>query len=105
MIILTDEQKVALSVAFKTAAGNTARVDGAPVWSSSDPAIVEVVAGEDGLTAVATATGALGTAQVVCEADADLGDGVRTITGVLDVEVRAAEAVVAIVAAGAPEIK
>jgi hypothetical protein len=106
MLILTDEQKVALAVEFKTAAGNPAKVDGVPVWSSSDESVVTVEASEDGLSAVATAVGPLGTAQISCEADADLDEGeTRVITGVLDIEVRAAEAVIAVVAAGAPEPK
>ena len=37
--------------------------------------------------------------------NADLGEGVRTIGGVLDVEVLAAEAVSLLVVAGAPEVK
>lgn len=105
MLILTDEQKVSLSVSFTTKAGNPATVDGAPVWSSSDPSVITVTAAEDGLSAVAVTVGPLGTAQVICEADADLGEGVRPITGVLDIEVRPSEAVAAIVVAGAPELK
>lgn len=104
--ILTDEQQVGLTAAFTTKAGNPAKVDGAPVWKSSDEAIVTVTASEDGLSAVAVAVGPLGTAQVSVEADADLDEGeTRLITGVLDIEVRASEAVVAIVAAGSPEPK
>jgi hypothetical protein len=104
-LILTDEQKVQLNVAFKTAAGNPARVDGTPAWSSSDETVITVVPSEDGLSATALASGALGVAQVVCEADADLGEGVRPITGTLDIEVRPAEAVSALVVAGVPELK
>lgn len=105
MLILTDEQQVALTAAFKTAKGNDARVDGTPTWRSSDEAIITVTPAADGLSATAVAVGPLGTAQVSVEADADLGEGTRLITGVLDIEVRAAEAVVAIVNAGAPETK
>lgn len=103
--ILTDEQQVGLAVEFKTAAGNPAHVDGVPNWASSDESIVTVEPAEDGLSAVAVAVGPLGTAQVTCEADADLGEGTRLITGVLDIEVRASEAVVALVTAGTPEAK
>lgn len=103
MIILTDEQQVALAVEFKTGKGNAARVDGTPVWRSSDETIVTLTPAEDGMTATAVTVGPLGTVQVSVEADADLGDGTRLITGVLDIEVRAAEAVQAIVVAGAPE--
>lgn len=104
-LILTDEEKVALSVTFVTAAGNPASVDGVPVWQSSDPTVLSVVASDDGLSAVATTVGPLGNAQVSCTADADLGSGVRSVSAVLDVEVHAAEAVAANIAAGAPEPK
>jgi hypothetical protein len=103
MLILTDEQQVTLSVAFKTAKGNPATVDGAPTWRSSDDSIATVEPSADGLSAVVKAAGPVGTVQVSVEADADLGTGSRLITGTLDIDVRAAEAVVADIAAGAPE--
>ena len=104
-LILTDEQKVSLSVGFFTKAGNPANVDGTPTWASSDPAIVTVTPSEDGRSAVATTVGPLGTAQVTVSADADLGEGVKLVTGVLDIEVRPAEAVSAGIVAGTPELK
>lgn len=104
-LVLTDVQKVSLSVVFTDRAGNPAVVDGAPRWSSSDPAIVAVTASEDGLSAEAIAVGPLGQAQVSVVADADLGEGVTEITGVLDIEVKPSVAVFAIVAAGAPSEK
>lgn len=103
--MLTDEQKVSLSVGFFTKAGNPARIDGAPVWASSNPSVVEVTPSEDGLTATATSVGPLGVVQVTVSADADLGEGTRLITGVLDIEVLAAEAVSAGISAGTPELK
>jgi hypothetical protein len=105
MTIITDEQQVPLAVAFKTAAGNPARVDGNPTWRSSNDTVVAVSASADGNSAVAVAQGPLGTVQISAEADADLGEGTRLVTGVIDIEVRAAEAVSAIVTAGAPEQK
>jgi len=105
-IILTDEQKVTLSVAFKTAAGNPAVVDGVPVWASSDPAIVSLEVAADGMSAVATTVGPLGTVQVSVVADADLDEGeTREVTGTLDIEVKASEAVTVGIAAGTPEPK
>jgi alkylation response protein AidB-like acyl-CoA dehydrogenase len=103
-LILTDEQKVALAVAFTDRMGNPASVEGSPVWASSDPC-VEVTAAADGLSAVATTTGPLGTAQVSVSADADLGEGVKSIVGTLDIEVVAAEAANVGISAGAPEPK
>lgn len=104
-LILTDEQKVKLSVSFLTKAGNAAKVDGAPVWSSSNDTVISLVVAEDGLSADAVTVGPLGSAQVSVSADADLGEGVRSIVGTLDLEVVAAEAATVGIAAGAPELK
>jgi hypothetical protein len=103
--ILTDVQKVTLSVQPVDAAGNPAALDGAPVWTSTDPSVLDVVASADGLSAVATAVGPLGTAQISVLADADLGAGVITITGVLDVQVMASQAVSFSITPAAPEPK
>lgn len=99
---LQDIQQVDLSVVFSDAAGNPAGVEGAPVWSSSDDAVLTVTAGSDGLTANAAAVGPLGTAQVQLTADADLGEGVVQITGTLDVEVIASQAATATITPGEP---
>lgn len=104
-LILTDLEKVSLSVAFTTAVGNPATVDGVPVWATSDESVLSVVASEDGLSAVVTTVGPLGSAQVSVTADADLGEGVKPLVGTLDVTVVGSEAVFAIVAASAPEPK
>jgi hypothetical protein len=105
MLILTDEQKVALSIQPVTAAGNPAKVDGVPTWSVSDPSILALIVADDGLSAEAVTAGPLGPCQVSVSCDADLGAGVRTISGTLDVTVQAAEAVSVGIAAGAPETK
>jgi len=105
MLILTDVQKVALAIAPKSAAGNPAAVDGVPVWSSSDETVLTLTVAADGFSAEAVTTGKLGVAQVNVTADADLGDGTKTITGVLDVEVKASEAVALDIGAGAPTDK
>lgn len=104
-LVLTDEQKVALSVEAKTAAGNPASVEGAPVWTVSDPGIITLVVDPAGFSAVAVTAGPLGPCQITVTADADLGAGVRTITGILDIEVMAAEAATLGIAAGTPELK
>ena len=80
------------AVAYVDAKGNPAQVQGSPVWSSSDPSIVDVVASADGFAATLT-PGAVGVAQVKVEADADLGDGVVPVVGLVDVEVIAGQAV------------
>lgn len=105
MLILTDTQQVDLTVAFLDKANNPAPVDGVPVWSSSDDTVLTVTAGADGLSATAVTTGKLGQAQVSVTADADLGAGTTSISGVLDVSVQAGAAVVANIAAGTPTEK
>lgn len=105
LLVLTDEQKVQLSIQPVTAAGNPAKLDGVPAWSVSDANVLSLEVAADGLSAWATAVGNVGTSQVSVSADADLGEGVREITAVLDVEVKAAEAVALTIAAGAPVLK
>jgi len=101
--ILTDEQKVSVAVSFVDAAGNPAVVEGAPVWASSDPAILTVVPAADGLSAVVSTVGPLGTAQISVKADADLSPGITEIVGVQGFQVVASQAVAANFAVGTPE--
>ena len=102
-LILTDTQQCALGIDPRNAKGNPAPVDGVPQWASSDPAVAVVEPAADGLTAVVKAV-AQGTTQISVTADADLDEGeVRNITGVLDVEVRPAEAVTMGITTGTPE--
>jgi len=104
-LVLTDEQKVPLVLAPKTAAGNPAALDGAPVWTVSDETVLELTVSEDGLSASVAAKG-LGSAQVSVVADADLDEGeTREISGVLDIVVVAAEAASLGISAGVPEAK
>jgi hypothetical protein len=103
MFVMTDSQKVALSITVVDAKGNPANVDGAPTWTSSDASVVTVAAAEDGLSAVATAVGPLGTAQVNVQADADLGEGSEAIAGVLDVQIVGGKAVSLTIGAGVAE--
>jgi hypothetical protein len=104
-LVLTDIQEVTLSVAPVSAAGNPAPVEGPPVWSVSDPTVGAVTVAADGLSAKFVTTGKLGLCQVNVSADADLGPGVKTITGVLEVEVVASEAANLGVTAGTPADK
>lgn len=98
-LTLSTVQQCDLSINPVDAKGNPAAVDGAPVWASSDPTVVSLVASGTTATIVAQKPG---TAQVTVSADADLGTGVTTITGVLDVIVVAAQAVAIDIKAGTP---
>jgi hypothetical protein len=103
MLVLKDAQKVTITVSPIDAKGNTAQVDGVPAWAVADPAILTLVPSDDGLTCVATTTGAVGTTQITITADADLGEGVKTISGLVDVEVVSGMAAGLNIVAGTPE--
>lgn len=104
--ILTIDQAVDVTVSFVDRAGNPAKVDGVPAWSSSDDTVVTVTPAADGLSAVVSSTDKIGTAQVVVRADADLDAGEsREIMGSLDLETVGGEAMTASISAGAPHSK
>lgn len=101
-MILKATQKVVVGISFKDAEGNAATIDGVPTWGVSDPAVGELEVAADGLSATLRAgSPSVGTVNV--SVDADLGDGVKTITGQLDVTVVPGDAVVVEVVAGQPE--
>lgn len=101
--ILLDNQEVDVVVSAQSAALNPAPLDGAPQFSVTDPEILALTV--DGNKATITATGKLGVAQLHVTADADLGEGVKTLEGVLDFEVKAGEAVSLSISPGAPRPK
>jgi len=59
--------------------GNPARVDGVSEWLTDNPNLLNLTPSTDGLSCTIVAVGPLGSATVVCKADADLGAGVKTI--------------------------
>jgi hypothetical protein len=103
MLIITDSQKVALSIKPVTKAGNPAPVDGKPVWSLGCEDHLKLEVSEDGLSVVISSLGKLGVCQVNVSADADLGEGVEAIAGTVDIEVKAGKAVSVGIEAGVPE--
>lgn len=104
MTILKADEKVALGpVRPVDRKGNPAPIDGVPTWSVSDPTIISLDIAADGLSAVAIAAGPVGLCQVNVSADADLGDGVETISGTVDFQVVAAKAVGLAIPVGTPE--
>jgi hypothetical protein len=106
MLLLTDSQQCVLGpVVPKSKGGNPAPIDGKPVWTVSDPTILTLTVTDDGLSATVVSTGKLGTSQVAVSADADLGEGVTTISGTVDVTVQAGAAVTLEVPTGAPTEK
>lgn len=103
MLTLTDSQQVTLGpVVPLSKGGNPAPIDGKPTWTVSDPTILTVTVSDDGLSAVLATTGKLGTCQAAVSADADLGEGVKTIVGTVDLTVVAGEAATLDVPTGTP---
>jgi hypothetical protein len=92
MLSLSAVQKCNVSIQPVDVKGNPAAVDGGPLWSVSADGVVTLSPAADGLSCVISGL-APGSVQVNVTADADLGEGVRSITGTLDVTVIAAEAV------------
>lgn len=83
------------SVEWKDAGGNTVSVEGGSVaWASSDPKIVNATVAT-GNPAIANlfAPGPIGKVVVQATGDADLGQGVKTVTATIEVEVITGEAV------------
>lgn len=74
-------QQFDATLSITNAAGAPATVDGIPVWASSDETVVTVTASADGMSATIPCV-APGTARITVTADADLGAGTVTITGV-----------------------
>lgn len=86
---LLNTQNVTLSTVITDATGAPALVNGAPVWTSSNPAVVSVVAAADGLSALASGL-TVGTATVSVIAESSFVAGVSVpITGTLDFNVTA----------------
>lgn len=105
LITITNEQKVEVTLAPVTEAGNTATVDGVPVWEVvSGDATLEVAA--DGLSAFLVSGAAGVNSQITVTADADLDEtGVKPIADTIDLAVVAASASQLGLVAAAPILK
>jgi hypothetical protein len=97
MLVLPIDHTAIASITPVDAKGNPAPVEGAPIWASSNPTMLTVTPraddGSGSYKADLAPVGAVGTCQVNVSADADLGSGVSTITGILDVQTAAGQAV------------
>ena len=91
-LTITDTQTDTLTIQPQERRGNPASLDGAPTWTSSDPAMLSVTPSADGMSAEVSAVGPLGTATVTVTADADLTEGRAELTGTLDVTIVAGTA-------------
>jgi hypothetical protein len=102
-LIMTVTQECLLTVAFKDAKGNPAKVESGE-WSSSNPDIIKVFPDTADLTkCIVAPVGPTGTGQVNVKADARFGPEVKEVIGVLDVEIVGGEATVVEISAGVPQ--
>lgn len=102
-ILISDEQQITVTMNPKTQAGRPAEVENAS-WTPADPSIVTAEPSEDGKSCTLVSQG-VGTTSIHVSADADLGDGERTLETDFDFEVAAAEASDLGLTAGQPELK
>jgi hypothetical protein len=104
LITITNEEKVQVTLAPTTAAGNPAILDGVPTWAVTEgDATLEV--SEDGLSAFLVSGNADVNSKIEVTADADLGEGVITLTDVIDLAVVAAQASALGIVTGTPTLK
>lgn len=96
----TQELEVTLVI---TKGGKPGQVQDPPVWTSSDEKVATVTSSPDGLSAVVRAVkdGDGGVCQITATGDADLGAGVKPVTGFITVTVQGATVVFEL-KAGAP---
>lgn len=99
-MLIRFDQKLPITAQPVDAQGNPAKLDGVPKWTLSAN-IGALAVAADGLSAVFTPT-ALGAAQLKVEGDADLGTGVRLVSGTLDLNVEGGEATTILVLPGTP---
>jgi hypothetical protein len=84
---------IVIQVGYVDTAGNPARVDSV-TWSASNPTLASVTPDPNDQTMCKVQPlGGLGTCQIVADADADLGEGVRHIMTTFDLSLVGGEAV------------
>lgn len=91
---LPNDHTVKVKVSYVDAKGNPAAVDGDVTWDSSNDAIISVMEEGSDTTQVQLIPGpTLGQAQVSATVDADLGEGIKELITIMNVEVVAGSAV------------
>lgn len=101
-MFLKVNQNLPLTVQFTDAKGNPAVVDGIPTWAVTDATLATLDVAADGLSATLIPTGPIGSLVVQVNADADMGEGVKTILGELPVDLIAGDASTVVITAGTP---
>ena len=92
-LVITSSQQFRVDIEPVDKAGNPSTLASVPMWSVSDPALLVVEPAADGMSAVVSATGKLGTAQVGVAVEGNPTSEVNKIAGTVDVQVVAGKAV------------
>lgn len=88
-LVITNEEKVQVTLKPVTSSGKPAKLDGTPTWAvTTGSATLEVAS--DGLSAFLISPDEPGESLVNVEADADLGEGVVTIADAIKLTVNGA---------------
>lgn len=93
---VTEPKKFAIKITDRF--GNEAMVDGAPVWAPTDASLADVAIAEDGMSAIVTPKGPIGSLKLQVNADADMGEGVKPLLGEIDLDLVAGDAEVITIA-------
>lgn len=101
MVSLRNDMKLPVSLAPADKFGNPAPVEGV-TFESSDTSLATVNVSPDGLSAEVVPVGPVGTLQLKVTADPKIGPEVGVLTGLLDIEILAGEAVTLTINPGAP---
>lgn len=103
-VTITNTQKIKATLNIVTDSGKPAKVDGKPTWSVVSGNATTVVA-EDGLSADLVSADEPGDTQFLVEADANLGEGVETISDTVTLHVAGEQAKNLGLTLGTPEPK
>lgn len=101
---ITNEQKVKVTLAPKTATGNPATLDGKPSWEVTE-GDATVAVDEDGMGAFLISGDSASESKIMVSADADLGEGVETVSQEISLVVTLANASDLGLSVGTPEAK
>jgi hypothetical protein len=94
MYTLPVNQAVKMQVTYVDAENNPATVDGPVAWASSDTSLATLtVDSADSSIVTVIPVGGVGQVQITATADADLGQGVRQLITVCEIQLAAGEAV------------
>ncbi len=103
-IKITNEEQVNVALKPVTSTGKAAKLDGVPTWTvQSGDSKVTVAA--DGLSADLVSSDTPGDTEILVEADANLGEGVESISDIIRLSVAGANAANLGLVAGTPTAK